>query len=117
MPMPPEDDDAEASARAALLRQYAHDNAVRVVRREVKALLASAPKNARDNAAWRASVLQLYGKHAEHVAEVMRIPQEQARGYCDSQAAAVLAGGARVLEAWEQEVPPRLVALALGGAA
>ena len=117
MPAPPDDDDPEARAAAERLHQYAHDNAVRVVRRESKALLAKAPKLARDPAGWRAAVLKLYGEHVAHVAEVMRIPEAAARGYCDSQAAAVLAGGAGVIDGWEQEIPPRLVALALGGEA
>ena len=110
---PPEDDEEDPSAHADLLSQYAHDNAVRVVRREVKAIMARAPKHARDSDGWKASVLRLYGEHAEHVAEVMRIPKDQAMAYCDSQAAALLAGGAKVIETWEAEIPPRLVALAL----
>lgn len=115
---PPDDDAAARGARAAeLARQYAHDNAVRVVRREVKTLAASAKRHARDGNAWKVSVLELYGEHVDHVAEVMRIPRGAARAYCDSQAAAVLAGGAGIVEAWEQQVPPRLVALALGGEA
>ena len=108
---------AELGEARAKARELVRDNAVRVVRREIRAVLAKAPKHARDAGAWRAAVLQLYGEHAEHVAEVMRIPKAQARGYCDSQAAALLAGGARIVEAWEQEIPPRLVALALGGEA
>ena len=114
MAPPPEDDEEPEAARLQLLRQYAHDNAARVVRREQAWVKAEAPKCARDKAGWRAAVLERYGKHARHVAEVMRVPEEDAKAYCDGQAAALLAGGAGVVEGWEAECVPRLVSMALG---
>jgi hypothetical protein len=126
-PMPrqmPEDDGEEARVLAPapksshaehLASLYAADNAQRIVRREVAAIAAKAPKFARDKDGWRAFVLELYGKHSAHVAEVMRISEASARAYCDRQASALLASGASVAERWEEQIPPQLVALALGG--
>jgi HK97 family phage portal protein len=97
----------------AKLRQYAEDNAARVVRREVAAIAAKAPKFSRDKDGWRAWVLETYAKHAAHVAEVMRISADDARVYCDGQVNALLAHGASVAETWDAEATPRLIALAL----
>lgn len=110
--LPAEDDAPDASG--ALLRQYAHDNAVRVVRREIATIVAKAPRFARNGDGWRAFVLETYENHVNHVAQVMRVPESSARGYCDRQAAALLARGAGAVEAWEKEIPPQLAALALG---
>ncbi len=126
-PESPPDEDEEVARRPAALRArtreqilaelYAHDNAERIVKREIAAVRAKAPKLARDRVGWRAFVLETYGKHAPHVAEVMRISEDEARAYCDGQAAQLLAHGVAALEAWETEIPPRLAALALKGEA
>jgi HK97 family phage portal protein len=97
------------------LRALVLDNAGRVLRREVEALAAKAPKLAKSKQRWRAFVLEFYGGHADYVAKTMRIEADGARSYCDQQASAVLAGGLAAVEKWEREVPERLVALALGG--
>ncbi len=97
-----------------LAKKYAHDNGARVARREVEAIAAKASKHSKDRAGWKAFVLEAYAKHAAYVAEVMHVPLADARAYCDSQAAALVAGGAAAAEAWETDIPPRLAALALG---
>lgn len=121
MPFPPralpgDDEEDEDDSKAARLHRFARAAAVRVVRREIKAVRAKAPKNARSKDGWRAAVLELYGEHVDHVADTMLISREAAQTYCDRQAAALLASGAGVAETWEQEIPSRLVALALGEA-
>lgn len=108
---------SEATMRDGLARLYAHDNAGRVLRREQSKIAERGRALARDPRAWRAWVLDYYDKHAAHVTEVMHVTPEQARAYCDAQAAALIAGGAGVAEGWESEVPEKLVALALGEAA
>lgn len=103
-----------ARSRDQLLAElYARDNAERVIRMEMRAIAQKAPKLARNADAWRTFVLEFFGKHAGHVCEVMRISETEARAYCDRQASALLAGGAAAAEKWEDEVVPRLVALAL----
>ena len=133
--MPPIDDDDEQASAAActvtpspaslanytdtrlreLARQFAHDTAAGIVVFEVSKVRAQAPKLARNKDGWKAFVLELYGGHAAHVAKKMRIDDAVARGYCDRQAAALLAGGVGVIEAWDVEIPPQLAALALEG--
>lgn len=103
-----------ADSQSKLAQAYASDNATRVVRREIATITAKAPRFARDANGWRAFVLETYGKHAAHVSEVMRIPESEARAYCDQQVAKLLAQGAGAVETMESEAVPRLVALALG---
>lgn len=121
---PPADEDEEAQAprpapqesRAlGLASLYASDAAKRIVKRELAAIAAKAPKFARNKDGWRAFVLEMYGKHAAHVAAVLHIPEATSRAYCESQASALLAGGVSVTEVWEQQIPSRLVAMVLGG--
>lgn len=97
----------------ALAKQYALDNATRVVRREIEAVVQRAAKHSKDRASWKAFVLESYAKHTGYVAEVMRIAEPSARAYCDSQAAALLAGGAAAAQNWETDIPPRLAAVAI----
>jgi HK97 family phage portal protein len=100
----------ERERAAALLR----DNAERVVRAELAELRKKA-RLASDNRKWRAAVLDLYARHVEFVARLMRVELRVARTYCDGQAAAVLAGGLAVAESWETELHEKLMGLALGG--
>lgn len=106
----------EAGRLTSLARAYIEDNALRVVRREVATITLKAPKYARDPMAWRGFVIEMYGKHVTHVAEVMRIKEDDARAYCDRQAADLLAGGAAVVASWETDAAPRLAALAMEAA-
>jgi HK97 family phage portal protein len=115
----PEDEEARHAAPAPrvdtrladLARQFAHDNAERVARREKELVAAKAPKLARDATAWRAFVVETYEAHVGYVSKTMRIDEGKAREYCDRQAAALLAGGAAAAEKFE---PAALAALALG---
>lgn len=113
-PMPDDDPDASAVGPSLVeerLSRYETSAAQRVVRREMVAL-AKAPKFARDKDGWRAYVLEFYGKHAAHVAEIMMLAEDKARDYCDRQASTLLAEGAGAAEHWERDIPPRLVAMA-----
>ena len=123
-PPPPDGEDEDENAatqapdpQAERLKRYEASAALRIVRREIAAIEAKAPKMARDKDSWRAFVLEFYGKHASHVSEIMLLPEPAARAYCDRQASALLAGGAKVAETWEREIPPRLVELATDAAA
>jgi HK97 family phage portal protein len=116
---PPDDDDDDedaeddAAARKLAVR-FATAAAERVVRRELKAIQAKAPKNARSSDAWRAAILELYGgEHVELVAEAMMISKDAALVYCTGQAAALMARGLEAAATWETDIPPQLVQLAL----
>ncbi len=122
-PMPPPDDEDDQAGAAAqkvdtrlrdLAVQLTHDNAARVVRREVELVSNAMPKLARQPRAWEQFVVATYEKHAPYVAKTMRISEAQARSYCAQQVAALLAGGAGAAEKFETEIPPRLAALVLG---
>lgn len=106
---------ASLAANRSRLEALGRDNAARVIRREAESLAAKAPKLARSPEKWKAAVLEFYGGHAGYVAKTLRIDESVARAYCDSQAAAVLAGGISMVKGWEGNVPTQLVALATGG--
>jgi len=120
----PRDEDEEAEM-ASIARNFVADAADRVVRREVAAVRGlgghgsgggrdAAQKRARNPAAWRAWVRDYYADHAATVAEMLHVTQEAAEGYARGQRDAVLAGGVAATNGWEETVPPRLAALALG---
>lgn len=118
----PDDEEEEESPAAAAARRFARDAAARVVRREISAIRGgngggpgAARRFARNPDGWEVWVRDYYDRHAAHVAEVMHIPEEKARGYAEGQRIALLTGGLAAMETWEQENVPRLVALALEG--
>lgn len=111
-----EDDTSAVRARAARAQWLAQSAAAQVVRREIAAVTDKAPRYARDPDGWQEWVRGYYERHAGHVVRALNVPKDAAREYCDEQAAALLAGGAKVAEAWEAERVPRLTALALGHA-
>jgi HK97 family phage portal protein len=93
----------------------------RVVRREVAAIKGvngakgAAIRFAADPHGWRAWVLEQYTRHAPIVAEALDLAPVTATAYCDGQVAQLLAaGGLEAVETWEQTIPPRLAAIALG---
>jgi HK97 family phage portal protein len=105
---------SQASGRLRdIAMRFAEDNASRVVRRELEAVVSKAKKYSRDPAGWRAFVAAFYSDHASYVSKTMRVSDGRAREYCDGQAAALASAGAAAAEKWEAEVPPRLAALAL----
>jgi HK97 family phage portal protein len=113
-----------APAQESTAERFVLDAASRVVRREIADLGrgrngggGSAVQFSSNPERWHAAVDAFYARHAGHVAEIMRISDEQARGYCQAQAEALKAGGMRVVETWPDQIPPRLAALALNGGA
>lgn len=100
------------------LAAFAAHNAGEIVRREVSSVMGgsgrgAAERFAKDAEGWRAWVAKYYEEHVALVARKMQMSESLAREYCDAQAAELLAGGAKVVEGWEETVPARLAALAL----
>jgi HK97 family phage portal protein len=117
---PEEGEEAEpAAARpvelAALATWLAQSAAAQVVRREVAAIRDKAPKLARQPEQWGAWVGSYYERHADHVSKALNLSDIAARNYCADQSSALLTHGVAVVESWEKEVVPRLVAAVLGG--
>jgi hypothetical protein len=119
---PTEDGEEEATVPPLMIakaEQIIRDAATRCVRREVAAIrgsnggMGAALKLARDGKRWRAWVAEFYEKHADYVMEALRMPEDVAKAYCESQAAALIEKGAPSAERWEIEVAPRLAALAM----
>lgn len=110
---------------AARAKDLAAINALAVVRREIGAIAGQperraaglAVKFAGNQESFRAAVLDFYQGHARHVQERLQLTEEQAAAYVQSQVSALLGDGVAVVDHWEATVPPRLVAMALGGAA
>lgn len=99
------------SAQAYLL---AEESAGRVVRKELAAITKAANRCASNSAAFEAFVREFYADHVEMVSTTMKISEADATAYCEGQRDAVIWGGAKAMESWEDEVPPRLATLALG---
>lgn len=119
-PPPPDEEDEETAARRlARAEEVALEAAGRVVRREIAAIRGSngtrgaAIRYARDPAGWQRWVEQYYRKHATHLAQTLRLPEEAARSYAERQKTALLAEGVAIVETWEDTVSPQLAALAL----
>lgn len=126
-PEPPpdgeEEDDEEAAARMARVARRAQDLALeaagRVVRREIAAIQGrggtrgAAVRFASDPAAWAEWLNGYYQKHARHVAETLRMPEEAAARYAEAQRRSLLAEGVAVVETWPDVIVPQLAALAL----
>jgi HK97 family phage portal protein len=89
--------------------------AARAVRKETSRVRDRATKLAGDPAGWRFWVAEFYREHAVFIAEVLQLEPLRARQYAAEHEAALLAEGLAVLERWDQEAAPALVALALGG--
>jgi HK97 family phage portal protein len=132
----PQDDSADATRMAekadrwearqvalvARAETFARIEAARIVRKEIAAIQGSKPggrlgaanKTAGNPDAWKVWVADFYGeRHPSYVADTLGITPEKARAYCASQADALLANGVGIIEAWEDTVAPKLVALAL----
>lgn len=101
----------EANSRATLIVQA---TAAQLVRKEVRWVQTWAPRLAKDGAAWRAKVAAFYEKHAETVAERLRLGAEDAGRYCAAQMEALTSGGLADAGEWETTATPRLVAMATG---
>lgn len=119
-----DDDDPDAAAEVARLQAYADrfalDVATRVVRRELAAIRGTteargaAQRFAKDASGFKTWATTYYERHAAHVAEVLHLDAADARAYADGQRDALIAGGVAATETWEDTLPPRLAALALG---
>ncbi len=94
-------------------REIAKAAAERVVRKEVEALRKAAPGYAGKPAEWHAWVCQFYARHEKLVSQAMAVSDQAARAYILSHRAAVLSDGLAVLEAFADEGPGELTALAL----
>jgi hypothetical protein len=96
--------------RAAALQQ---ESARRASRREIDTIRRQAtPKHLADSDGWRAWVSAYYGRHAAYLSELLVLPLEVTRLFCQDHRAALLAEGVDVLARWETEGPAALVALA-----
>lgn len=104
--------DQRSSARAHSIALAA---AERVVRRETSAIAAAAKKHGKDDGAFMAWARSFYGAHADFVASVMGMPQDESARYCREQLHRLLGEGLGAVNGWEAEVPEILAALALEG--
>jgi HK97 family phage portal protein len=100
-------------------RRQAHaiveEAATQLVRKEVAALQSLGKRYAADAAGWREQVAAFYAKHAELVAERMKINKEAAAHYAEDQRAEAIAGGLAAIEGWSiAGKAAQLVRLALG---
>lgn len=111
MPMPPGPAPAKR-AEEARLRLLLQDAATRSVRRETRAIRDAAVTFAGDVDGWRRWVDQFYGRYAAYISEVFHVSAEAARGYAEDHRAALIAHGIGILDEWEREGPPALLALA-----
>jgi HK97 family phage portal protein len=113
-PLPEPEPSRDALARGHYLLLL-HEAASAVVRKEVAALSKAAKKHADDPAGWAAAVEEFYAEHVGFVQAKLRVPKAVAEEYCAEQRAALLAGGASVMEDWEIRRVGDLMALAQGG--
>lgn len=113
-------DEAAEAVAASRLRALAERQAVRLVRREVAAIvgegkaLGAARRFASDAPGWGKWLAEYYEEHAKLVSETLRVPWDSAHAYCEGQRQALVASCAAV-ERFEAEATPKLVALAIGG--
>ena len=106
-PAPPVEDEDE-QARAVMVGA-----AARLLRKEVKAVLAAAVKSASDADRFAALVTDFYARHAALVAETLLMPPPMAESYCAGQAAQVLGElGVRAVEGWDDTYAAGLAAWA-----
>lgn len=106
-PVPPAEDD-DQQARAVMVGA-----AARLLRKEVKAVLAAAVKSASDADRFAVLVTDFYAKHAALVAETLLMPLPMAESYCAGQAAQVLGEiGVRAVEGWDDTYAAGLAAWA-----
>ena len=92
----------------------AHDNAVRLLRRERHNVEKLAKKHANDVPGWQTSLREFYAEHAQVVAETMRMETGKARAYAAQHGSQLEAQGIVVMDAaWEREEAEELVALSL----
>lgn len=81
------------------------ESAARLIRKEVRAVSASAVKHAGDSDAFAEAVTEFYAKHATLVAESLLMSEAQAKEYCASQAAQVLgAEGIKAMAGWSERM-------------
>jgi HK97 family phage portal protein len=96
--------------RATALLQ---EGAKRATKREVETLRRQATlKHLADVEGWRGWVDAFYARHAAYLSEMLVIPLERARLYCQDHRAELLAEGPEVLARWERTAPAALFALA-----
>lgn len=112
--IPPDTADQLRESQVERGRRLAVLAATRLVRRELVAIKDRVPLAARDLKAWRAWVVDYYGRHVETVAREMDVTDEVASQYAFAQRDSLLAEGLGVTESWEQTAVPKLAALAFG---
>jgi HK97 family phage portal protein len=83
----------------------------KVARREVAAVEKWAPRFASDAEGWEKWVRAFYASHTVTLMEVLRVEVDSAEEYADGQRDALLAGGVKVIEAWPETLPARLMAM------
>jgi HK97 family phage portal protein len=112
--------DQQQAAALTRLRAIAERQAQRLVRREIDAIagsggkLGAARRFAADAKGWGKWLDEFYAEHAKTVSESLRVPWDVAHAYAEGHRAALVASCA-VVETFEAEAVPRLVALAIGG--
>lgn len=112
----PRNQNGRASLKAML---YAHDNAVRCLRREQKAVERLAKKHPEGGAGWTAGLRDFYREHAAFVGQVMRLESEVAADYVAKHGLTIEQDGAKVFlsqddyEPWERSEAESLAVLAL----
>jgi HK97 family phage portal protein len=111
-----EQEDANA-VNGALLQEFAHSAARRVVRKEVTAMRKALVRAAEDDEKFAIEAKEFYSTHAQLVAETMRIRKDDADAYARDNLASLLnplANRIDVLDGLEQNRPKFLADLALG---
>ena len=110
-PAGPEDDTGSGGAKKlALLKLFVQSAAARVVRREIRALRQI---DLRANGDFSNQVAQFYIKHAEHVAEAMKISAEDANEYVHENCEIVAARRTAGIEFIEKDSADRLIDLSM----
>lgn len=118
MPRQAPDDGDTAALRGAVrvdrARRLALQGARRVVMRELEALKGRVPLAARDPGAWKAWVIDYYGRHVATVAYELAVDEDFAEAYALRQREALLSEGMAATETWERDLIPSLASQALG---
>lgn len=95
-------------AEAIVLQEATH-----LVRAELEGVRKLAARHAADGDAWKTGLVEFYGKHAERVAERLRLPIGIAREYAGRQGLRLTERGIATAEDWERVIPAELAAAAL----
>jgi HK97 family phage portal protein len=101
----------KGGARAVLIAEEA---AARVVQKEIAAATKAATKHANDPKAWQTWCQEFYDDHAGFIAQVLKLPTNEARAYAERQRAALQTKGVPAMTDWDRRATRELTDLALG---